>query len=224
MSRYRTALGVLLSLVWIVVAYFIYDGSDRPEKANEWGDYFAGMCSPLAFLWLVLGYMQQGEELKHSTEALRLQAQELKQSTLQQAELVAVEREFFKHELEKARDQATAEIYADTPRLRIEQVELLFSTSTLMSVRLHIKNNGGDFHTIRFHPNEPFEFWSGKEVGEIRSGGIERVEVGIPRERFDILVHGITRKGRTLSFSFQLAVDGRGMPYVSSDFEFAPPL
>lgn len=47
---------------------------------NEMGDFFAGVFAPLAFLWLVLGYFQQGEELKQSSEVLRLQVQELKES------------------------------------------------------------------------------------------------------------------------------------------------
>jgi hypothetical protein len=62
-------------------------------KANEWGDFFAGVFAPLAFLWLVLGYLQQGEELRLSTEALRLQADELRNSVEQQRDLVEVSRQ-----------------------------------------------------------------------------------------------------------------------------------
>lgn len=58
---------------------------------NEWGDFFAGVSAPLAFLWLVIGYFQQGEELGQNTKALeqqekalQLQVDELKQSVEQQ--------------------------------------------------------------------------------------------------------------------------------------------
>jgi glutathione S-transferase len=58
---------------------------------NEWGDFFAGASAPLAFLWLVIGYFQQGEELNQNTKALeqqekalKLQVDELKQSVAQQ--------------------------------------------------------------------------------------------------------------------------------------------
>lgn len=44
---------------------------------NELGDFAAGMFAPLAFLWLVLGYQQQGRELANSNSALILQATEL---------------------------------------------------------------------------------------------------------------------------------------------------
>ena len=53
-------------------------------RPNEVGDFLAGVFGPLAFLWLVFGYYQQGEELKHSVEALKLQAEELNESVQQQ--------------------------------------------------------------------------------------------------------------------------------------------
>lgn len=60
---------------------------------NEIGDFLAGVFGPVAFLWLVLGYLQQGRELKLSSKALQLQAAELKNSVEQQTHLVGVGRE-----------------------------------------------------------------------------------------------------------------------------------
>jgi hypothetical protein len=60
-------------------------------KLNEVGDFAAGAFGPVAFLWLVLGYIQQGRELKLSSEALRMQAEELKSSVAQQREMVAAQ-------------------------------------------------------------------------------------------------------------------------------------
>ena len=51
---------------------------------NELGDFLAGAFGPIAFLWLVLGFLQQGRELKLSSDALRLQAEELRNSVAQQ--------------------------------------------------------------------------------------------------------------------------------------------
>ena len=48
---------------------------------NELGDYLAGMLTPLALLWLILGYRQQGRELEQTREQIRLQTEELKHST-----------------------------------------------------------------------------------------------------------------------------------------------
>ncbi|MEL4722695.1 hypothetical protein [Acinetobacter baumannii] len=64
-----------------------------PEKkvlltSNELGDFLAGVFAPLAFLFLYLGYRQQGEEMKQNTAALKLQAQELKHSVDEQRRLI----------------------------------------------------------------------------------------------------------------------------------------
>lgn len=92
----RTRIGVVVSLIWIgAIGYLACRDMTALTKMtpNEWGDFFAGSFAPLAFLWLVLGYLQQGDELRLSTEALRLQADELKNSVEQQRELVEVSRQ-----------------------------------------------------------------------------------------------------------------------------------
>lgn len=58
-------------------------------ELNEIGDLAAGVFGPVAFLWLILGYLQQGKELKASTDALTLQARELNNSVKQQEKMVA---------------------------------------------------------------------------------------------------------------------------------------
>lgn len=88
-GRFWTGVGI--SLVWIGFAVWMFCTKKHPAELNGWGDFVAGFSAPLAFFWLVLGYLQQGEDLKNNTEVLRLQAQELKHSTealqLQAAEL-----------------------------------------------------------------------------------------------------------------------------------------
>lgn len=56
-------------------------------ELNALGDFLAGAFGPIAFLWLVLGYMQQGRELRVNSEALRLQAEELANSVEQQQQI-----------------------------------------------------------------------------------------------------------------------------------------
>ncbi|MEN9365732.1 MAG: hypothetical protein RL489_90 [Pseudomonadota bacterium] len=103
MSSVRTRLGAVISLCWIAgIAYLaIRDPAALAKMSpNEWGDFLAGSFAPLAFLWLVLGYLQQGDELRLSTDALRLQAEELKNSVQQQRELVEVSRQQVESERE----------------------------------------------------------------------------------------------------------------------------
>lgn len=77
----KTGFG-LSALILIFCA--IYFWSEWPEiiamKPNEFGDLLAGILGPLALLWLVLGFFQQGEELRQSVKALELQSEELRNS------------------------------------------------------------------------------------------------------------------------------------------------
>lgn len=103
MTERRFHFGIIITSVWLAtMAILFYWSSTQASqmKPNEWGDFFAGVFAPLAFLWLVLGYLQQGEELRLSTEALRLQAEELKNSVEQQRELVEVTRQQVESERE----------------------------------------------------------------------------------------------------------------------------
>ncbi|AMS22155.1 hypothetical protein AYK59_19200 [Pseudomonas synxantha] len=60
-------------------------------ELNAVGDFLAGAFGPIAFFWLILGFMQQGTELRVSADALRMQADELKASVQQQTSLVAAQ-------------------------------------------------------------------------------------------------------------------------------------
>ncbi|WP_396268864.1 hypothetical protein [Ideonella sp.] len=95
MTDKRYKFGFWISVIWVfgmLGLLFIKRADIASMQPNAWGDFFAGAFAPLAFLWLVLGYLQQGEELRLSTEALRLQADELRNSVEQQAALVEVSR------------------------------------------------------------------------------------------------------------------------------------
>lgn len=77
-------LGWGLSLVYLsCVGLFVYLVPQKllSLELNAIGDFLAGVFGPIAFLWLVLGYRQQGTEL-------RMQAAELKASVEQQTEMV----------------------------------------------------------------------------------------------------------------------------------------
>lgn len=86
---------------------------------NEVGDFFAGAFGPLAFLWLVLGYLQQGEGLRLSTKALELQADELRQGT----EALLLQAQELKHSVEQQSIMAVAatqQIHAQREALEIQ--------------------------------------------------------------------------------------------------------
>lgn len=82
--------GVLLSATFLI-ALLIYCAvvwpSFKEMDPNEFGDFLAGVFGPLALLWVVLGFLQQGEELRDSRHALLLQAEELRLSVKAQNEM-----------------------------------------------------------------------------------------------------------------------------------------
>ena len=65
-------------------------------ELNNFGDFLAGAFGPLAIFWLVLGFFQQGAELRNSTKSLDLQTRELKESVMQQKELAQTSQERFR--------------------------------------------------------------------------------------------------------------------------------
>jgi PHD/YefM family antitoxin component YafN of YafNO toxin-antitoxin module len=95
-SRRLTRIGLTRTAAWLgFLAIMAVAGWDMlfKQTPNEFGDMLAGVFAPLAFLWLVLGFFQQGKELKASVAALELQGKKLRNFVEQQRELVTVSRE-----------------------------------------------------------------------------------------------------------------------------------
>lgn len=73
-------LGLVITLVWMSLfglVIFLKWEQAALMKPNEWGDLLAGATSPIAFLWLIIGYHQQRKELQMNTQALLHQKEEL---------------------------------------------------------------------------------------------------------------------------------------------------
>lgn len=88
-------------------------------KPDEFATFLSGIFAPLAFLWLVLGFRQQGDELQNSARALYLQGEELRNSVEQQRQLVEVQRQQLvaEREAREAEDRHIRE--QSQPRLRL---------------------------------------------------------------------------------------------------------
>lgn len=100
--RIGSILSVAYSLIWLVYGLLNHELILRLDP-NEFAEFLAGMFAPLAFLWLVLGFLQQGEELRNSNDALRLQEEELHRLVDQQAEMVTVTRDQLNYQQERAK-------------------------------------------------------------------------------------------------------------------------
>ena len=89
-------IGLWLSAIYVVglVIYLAVQGQNPADlRMNELGDFLGGVSSPLAFLWLVLGFFQQSREIRLSNKALHLQAREMRRSVDEHRRIAGGERE-----------------------------------------------------------------------------------------------------------------------------------
>ena len=158
----RFTLGIALTISWIAFSVYIVFTKEHPGKLNEWGDFVAGFCSPLAFLWLVLGYLQQGEELRNSAQALHLQATELKNSVDQQSALVEVSRQQLQQEIAALEDEKNRRLQAALP-IFVPQSSGSMSSGGPMQYNLQIRNVGATVTSILVNINPPPNGFTGFE-------------------------------------------------------------
>jgi hypothetical protein len=154
--------------------------SDKGLDPNEWGDWAAGLAAPIAFLWLVLGYYQQGQELRANVQALHMQEQalqlqvrELQESVGQQKEMVTAysrHADLFAESLAIAKRSADAAVSAQRPWLRVK-VEvgkgIEFSQKQGATVHLHV-----DLTNVGNSPAHGVNLWTVVEPRGV--GGISR--------------------------------------------------
>jgi hypothetical protein len=142
----RLRIGGLASVLWLFAAgtlLFLKSPELSAMSPNAWGDFFAGAFAPLAFLWLVLGYLQQGEELRLSTAALRLQAEELRNSVEQQRALVEVTRQQVESDRATLAEERQSRDEEIRPALRLEYDNGSFRDDGHTTYVLAILNVGG---------------------------------------------------------------------------------
>ncbi|WP_143735909.1 hypothetical protein [Methyloprofundus sedimenti] len=132
MARLLTVIGVLVTILYSVFIYCLISpqlDKLRTLPLNELGDFLAGVFGPLAIFWLILGFLQQGKELQQSTEALELQAKELKNSVEQQKGLVNATKEQIT-EIRRASIRPNLEIYLQS------------NIASMQFMDLHLENTG----------------------------------------------------------------------------------
>lgn len=155
-----TIAGLFITASWVTAfAALIYVrwADAATLSLNAWGDLMAGLTAPLALLWIVIGYFQQGEELRLNTEALKAQQEQLRRQVEETAVLaanssrqaVAAEKLAFVtlEETEHKQLKAKAEFQ---PIFRANS-----GTNTGASVRTFIKNTGATVKNLSVKAQEP---------------------------------------------------------------------
>lgn len=86
-----TRIALIMTLFWfsvvVILATIRWNEVSR-MPLNNLGDFLAGVTSPIAFFWLILGYFQQSRELQLNTQALTDQKHELQRQSEMTAEMV----------------------------------------------------------------------------------------------------------------------------------------
>lgn len=138
-------------------------------EPNEWGDFFAGVFAPLAFLWLVLGFFLQSKELRESKIALlaqatasKEQAKELNQSNKNQMLLIDSTNAKAKLELEKIRK-------AMQPILSIKHVKSLPLPQSKTRHNFSISNDGAIIHKISINTSDTNYAFKDNKIGVLRN-------------------------------------------------------
>lgn len=103
-NNFLTTIGWVLSFIWLMFVASLLRTHNLPSGLNAVGDFVAGMASPLAFLWVVIGYYQsqealtlQAKELSQSSEALVLQVVEMRKTKeVQELQLEEMRQQYVK--------------------------------------------------------------------------------------------------------------------------------
>lgn len=114
--------GVIVSVVYLfgVAVYAGYrDWRLDQLSVEQFATLLSGAFAPLAFLWIVLGFRQQGDELRHSADALWLQGEELRNSVEQQKELVRAARDQIAMDQQALEEERVEQERRARPILRI---------------------------------------------------------------------------------------------------------
>ena len=103
MNSKNLIIGISITLAWfLVIGLFCVQNNFIfiNKELNAIGDFLAGIFAPVAFLWLILGYLQQGKQLDQNTKALeqqekalQLQIEEMQKGIVQQEQLVQTQKE-----------------------------------------------------------------------------------------------------------------------------------
>lgn len=150
MGKVLALIGIVLTVLYAVFSWLLI--GDRVQtlqsmSLNEVGDFLAGAFGPVAILWLVLGFFQQGIELRQGTAALNLQGEELKNAVEQQRQLATVSLKTLEHEREARREQDARYRQSLSPILHLDGVAVEFLDGRWV-VTCRLFNDGAQIYSL----------------------------------------------------------------------------
>jgi hypothetical protein len=170
----RIFVGLTMTALWLFgVGCYIWHGwADFSSlDFNEMGDFFAGAIAPLAFLWLIIGYFQQGHELEQNTRAIELQARELKESVEQQKNIANNAKQELEHLIDQARIADSLRVDREQPILVNKYMNheggdtplkvsfAVFENFGLPAIQCQLRLVDDDQELVEFKPDTPIKYW-----------------------------------------------------------------
>lgn len=149
LSRTKKALIATGIYVLVVVLLSLYQHENFAKLAlNELGDYLAGAFGPLALFWVVVGYFQQGEELRNNANELAASVAELKRQADTNQKRFESERESRAQDLERHKRKIQPHFKIDVKKFndgegqRTAEIELTNSGATVRGVVVSVEESG----------------------------------------------------------------------------------
>ncbi|OOH80013.1 hypothetical protein BOW65_13655 [Pseudomonas koreensis] len=198
LRKHLGAVGIAMTLAYLAIILPIIwgrAGTLLTMPLNEVGDFLAGVIGTIGLFWLVLGFMQQSEGLRLSTDALKIQATELQQSTgalKDQAKELKSSVDQQKIMATLAAKQIEAQLQA--LKLQIEErdksllADFSFSseplpTDTEEEVMVHkctLENLGKDAYGVRVEYDTWWQGTQSQSLGDIRSNSFKIYNLTFP--------------------------------------------
>jgi len=177
-------IGITISIIYMILLLLtIYGLHLSPMGSwNEFGDFLAGAFSPLAFLWLILGYLQQQKELQQNTRALEIQAEELKNSVEQYKEMVRVANEQLEADRMMALQQNELLELENKPDISFSAFGWLMSAGNVLTYHWPMHNHGREARNVNVKFTPPLGKWTELKWKKVADEEIRLPKIDIKKE------------------------------------------
>ena len=218
----RLSVGAFFTVIWFVGIYFfcILNDYTLPNKdLNSLGDFLAGIFAPIAFFWLILGYMQQGKQLEQNTKALeqqeralQLQIDEMREGIKQQVELVQLQRQQLdeQHKMLEPRfiisqSKVNSPVYGSSTDPKID----INHNIVFLVINYTLENLGGDAFNLRItHPKSKEIL---KKLSTVKASTSEEIRFELAQFQIDQLNQKKELED-SLDFFYE-GINGRSVKY-----------
>ncbi|WP_228152938.1 MULTISPECIES: hypothetical protein [unclassified Acinetobacter] len=153
--------GMGITVVWLAIIFIFWFFGDlkSPISLNELGDFLAGIVAPIAFLWLILGYVQQGKQLEQNSKSIRQQSESLQLQIEEFRKMVEIQVQQVEY-----RNQSAKPLFSFKSGSCIRKYELN-EEDDYFDIYLSMCNLGkGDAYNIKILVDEEYHY----EVYEIK--------------------------------------------------------